>query len=293
MNTQTEQSQRLDADEHGRQTVIGSHWATGFPSRRGLEELRNRDIRNWLRVNAERARDVAARIGEPRAVADGTAESGAELHDVIHMNNYEVGAAVRDALVFRGWGSQNLFRPDMAGPRFSGEFASSLREEVFDHRFLEAYDDGAEPMFVSYPYVLNQVHRPLLSALARMGWNIAISPYGNRVRNEGLRLSFSEYLECEEHVRGIERARFTIEADEWGGAILPTVTAGPGKHVVSVDSPDLFDAVLSGLLIDASWVTVRTDEGGHPLRPSLEIWFHEATHAEAFIQTHLARGEWY
>jgi hypothetical protein len=283
---------RLDAGVSRGDVVVGSHWASGFETRRHLPQIRLRALRKWLDDNEARARQVAARIGEPGVVLDGydPRDSAAELVDVIHLRESLAGSAVRDTLVFRGWGSRNIYRPDMAGRQFSYDFDNNVAVRVFDHRFLEAYDDGKEPMFVSYPYVLEPGYRPFLKKIIDMGWHISLSPYGNHLRNGSLRLAFTEYDECSDHIADLNAKRFEIESDVNGQDKTPAVTRHGDVYRVVVDAPSLFGAVFEGIVADDGWVLVCSDEGADPLRPSIHIDFRERAKATSFVRDHLEGG---
>ncbi|MCI4659567.1 hypothetical protein [Cryobacterium zhongshanensis] len=280
---------RLDAGASHDDVVVDSHWASGFEQGRGFYRTRSRSLAEWLGGNEERARIVAARIGEIGVVPEGRRGDGDEaaVVDVIHLNDPNAGAAVKDTLVFRGWGSRHLYRPDMAGRRYSQSLDNRVAAKVFDHRFLEAYDEGHEPMFVSYPYVLEPEYRPFLKKLLDRGWLISLSPYGNHVRNGSLRLTFSEYNDCSEYVGDLNAQRYAIEADAYGQGGTHEITQVGKLYCVAVGSSRLFDAVFEGLIDDDGWVLARSDEGEDPLRPSIHIYFRERSKAAAFVSNHL------
>lgn len=273
-----QQDVSLSAGTH----LIDTHWASLFEQRLGRGQQRAQEMRDWLAANETRAREVAARLGEPSISIGAGRGRGVELIDVIELNEPFIGEATSENLVFRGWGSRNLYRPDTGGLRFG-----RMPSKTLDHRFVEAYDDGAELLFVSHPNVIRPEHAPLLAHLDAKGWTMALSPYGTHVRNASMRLSFTEHSRRSVQVEHATAARFEQEADERPACAM-AVTEWGYLNVLTVTAPRLFRGVLEGLTESEDWVLATSDKNPEAHRPGLQILFRDARAADRFAQQFLA-----
>ena len=189
------------------------------------------------------------------------------------------------SFVVRGWGGRNVFTPETALLNLDDGLVRSVGD-MFDHRWVEAYRTGEEPMFTAYPRWLSFEQFGVVAALSRT-WTVGLSPYSNRLRNHGLRLSFSQYPMTAAAVAAIEAAHF-IEAP--AGAVVQHATrvvpvGGDGRACVQHGGGSIpFYDMLDALIADTTWRAVCSDEGHHRDYPCLQVTFDSIAAAQAFAE---------